>query len=476
MAQSSLIIKQLPGFGGDFIDSKYLGNSYETGKPYVFENSLMQTFSSTSEVFDGKLLLNTLSNTSNGTIEIDSEIYRWSLQGAEQKSIRILENLESSNTTPGLNLTPFRVKTDLGYVNYPDVVMLEDNEYTAQVLESIPDGTGFILTLKLQTDNPAKFVNPTLLEPGREISRVWASTPSEYNQDFGTQQYPNSFMLEHQVGSFAQKYTVTDKAWRDQGKLSIKFMYSDNGKMKTADKFLPMAEARMWEALYQGMEAQAIYGEKSTSIAKNGYTLRTGAGTRSQMKDGWVKYSSTPTTVNGYKDYLLDIFFSRVSEKDRPVTMVSGTIGSLEFHDALAAIANGFLQVDTHYVTPLPKDGPTPGLAYGYQFKRYYGPVGMTIDVAQTALYDDRTYCKRSHPLYPNRPIDSARKTFMDFAPSASTNGVPNIQLIKVKDTFRWGYHAGSHTPTGPVQGGAVNSLKAGLRIIIAPCLSNKAA
>jgi hypothetical protein len=40
--------------------------------------------------------------------------------------------------------------------------------------------------------------------------------------------------------------------------------------------------------------------------------------------------------------------------------------------------------------------------------------------------------------------------------------GDSNIMLLKRKDTFRWGYLAGTHTPTGPVKGGAVSILKAG--------------
>ena len=66
-------------------------------------------------------------------------------------------------------------------------------------------------------------------------------------------------------------------------------------------------------------------------------------------------------------------------------------------------------------------------------------------------MNDDRTYCKRMHPQYPNLPVDSARFTFLDLGTS---NGAANMQMLKVKDTFRWGYTAGTVTPTGPVKGG----------------------
>lgn len=63
------------------------------------------------------------------------------------------------------------------------------------------------------------------------------------------------------------------------------------------------------------------------------------------------------------------------------------------------------------------------------------------------------------HPQYPEFPIDSLRMTFMDFGMSGASN---NIQMLKVKDTYRWGYVAGTHTPTGPVKGGQAGALKAG--------------
>lgn len=63
------------------------------------------------------------------------------------------------------------------------------------------------------------------------------------------------------------------------------------------------------------------------------------------------------------------------------------------------------------------------------------------------------------HPQYPEFPIDSLRMTFMDFGMSGASN---NIQMLKVKDTYRWGYVAGTHEPTGPVKGGRAGALKAG--------------
>jgi hypothetical protein len=199
------------------------------------------------------------------------------------------------------------------------------------------------------------------------------------------------------------------------------------------------------------MEAQMVYGKKQTQPGKHKYWKKTGPGLREQLKDSWLKYYNGPLTVTLMKDYLMDIFFTRKDETERAVTAVTGTLSSILFHDALAAIANGFLTVDTHYIQSVPSNVDTPYLAYGAQFTRYRGPEGIVVDLSKNAMYDDRMYCKRMHPQYPNYPIDSARMTFLDFGASG---GDQNIMMLKVKDTFRWGYVAGTHTPTGPIKGG----------------------
>ena len=364
--QSSFIIQRYDSFGGTFVDSQYLGSAYKTDKPYVFENTITQIFSAQNDLFNGKLL----TNMTGGKLkiqEIDSEVYRWSLMGAEEKFARVVENLEASNTTPGLNGLPFRIKLDLNYYAAPDVLFGQDNEYPLAIVDGpIADGTGFIYTVRLQDNNPANFVPPSLLAVGQEFSKVWTSVASEYNGQFGGQQYPNSFKLESQVSAFAQKITVTDKAWRDEGKLGVKFLYTDmNGKTTEANRFLPMAEAKMWDELYKSMEAQLVYGKKQTIMGPDGYPVRTGAGLRQQLKDSWQEYYNGPLSVSDLKDFLLDIFVTRKNEQSRKTVAVTGTLGAQLFHDALVAVSNGFLTVDTHFVNKVASNVDTPHLAYG---------------------------------------------------------------------------------------------------------------
>ena len=458
--RSQFIIKHYDGFGGNFVDSQYLGNAYETGKPHVFMNTLMKIYSSQNRFFMGKPVIGMTGGKSYGTVEIDTEVYRWYLQGAEEKSARVVENIESANTTPGLNGETFRIKLDLDYYMEPDVLMGEDNDFPLEIIGNpITDGTGFIYTVRLQGDDPTAFLPPSLLDEGREFCKVWTTVQSEFNEKFGTQQVPNRFELEGQVGAFAQKFTVTDKAMRDQGRLGVEFLYTNprTGKEQKVSQFLPMFESKMHDALYMDMEVQYHFGRKQTKPGHGGYWKKTGAGLRQQLADSWIEYYNGALTVNRIKDYLLSIFFSREDEQNRKVVAMTGTLGSMIFHDMLASEASSFFTVDTHFIRE--RSSSPRHLSFGAQFTHYQGPEGIELTLIKNPLYDSRKYCKRMHPQYPEFPIDSTRMTFLDFGTSEGKN---NISMVTVKDTYRWGYLAGTHTPAGPVQGGPVSVMKAG--------------
>lgn len=118
--------------------------------------------------------------------------------------------------------------------------------------------------------------------------------------------------------------------------------------------------------------------------------------------------------------------------------------------------------MDTHFVQSGPSLNSTPGLAFGAQWTRYNGLGGVTLDLTINKMYDSRTLCKQEHPLYPGKPIDSARFTIMDFS---KEGGKSNIRIIKEKDFYHRTVVAGTMTPAGPIKGGMGASLKHGYEI-----------
>ena len=454
---SQLKLKVYDGFGGNFIDSDYLAASWDGGKPHIFEGLMGKIFTA-SDRFNNKPLLG-MTLGSSKIKEIDNEIYRWNMHGAEEKVLRIVENLEAANTTPGVARTTFRVKLDEDWFAHPDVLFPEDNEYPLAVMEGpVQEGNGYIYHLKLQTDDDTKFLPPEYLEEGREFSKVWTSVSNEYNEDFGTLQHASSFQLESQVSAFAQKVTITDKAMREGGRLGIPIPYRDrNGKTQYTEKFMPYIEAKLKDELYMSMEAQLMYGKRHTAEGKKGYWLKTGPGLREQLQDGHIEFYSGVLTEGRLIDYLLDIYISRVNEGERKITAMTGTAGSIIFHDLLASSAGQFFTVDTHFIEKI-KSNPRH-LSYGAQFTHYQGPEGIEVTVVKNPMYDDFKYSPKAHPTDKKFPIDSFRFTFLDFGSSSDES---NIQFLRVKDTYRNGYTVGTVGPSGPIMGGQAGSLVAG--------------
>ena len=282
---------------------------------------------------------------------------------------------------------------------------------------------------------------------------------------YGTQQYPESFTLQSQISAFAQKLTVTDKAWRDQGKIEVEFISTDsNGKESSAKQFLPYAEAVMNDTLYASIETQLWLGKKMTRLGDQTtkYITRTGPGVREQMKDGNNEYFSNTLTTTRLQNYVMSVANTRLSESERALRAGTGALGKLKFHSLLAAEARSFLTMDTNYIAKTDSTGRNPNLAFGAQFTEYRGTHGVNISLFDIDIYDNKTIDKKVNPLYPQYTRDSSRLTFLDFGANRSMGGKQNIQMITQKDTFGYGYIPGTYTPMGPVKGGAVNSMIAG--------------
>jgi hypothetical protein len=102
-------------------------------------------------------------------------------------------------------------------------------------------------------------------------------------------------------------------------------------------------------------------------------------------------------------------------------------------------------------------------LAYGAFYRKYNGPMG-TVNLVYNPMYDNTKYDGRTHPAYPDRPLDSFRWTALDFAPMESGD---NISFLTRKNSYLYGYIPGTMTPMGPIKdGGAMGSAKNGYSLV----------
>lgn len=465
--ESQFTIKKYPGMAGKFVDSDHIAHAYDSGQPHDLGGAITQIFSAQNR-FKSRPLMG-MTQGSGNIKYVKDERFRWKLRGSTVRTMTVLENLESSNTAPGVGNQTFKVKLDQDWCAEPEVMMSEDADYPLVVQgRPIPDGDGYIYTFKLQSNDPNAFVPPSLLEEGKRFRKVWTVTASESNYQRGGQQYGGHFMLESQIGFFGQEITITDKAQRkggyslSQGTLGIPMVVEIDGKEKIVEKFMPTAEYMMHDELMASMEAAMLYGKRYQELDKNGYVKFAAPGLREYAKDGHIEYfDSTEPNIDDFFDWLMDIFFARVDEEDRKISIMTGTMGSLMLHEMIVTkLGDNAFADSQHYIR---KYGNNPmHLSYGAQFKHYFGGEGIEFDVIKNPYYDSLEYQGKTHPLYPSRPTDSWRLTVLDFTENMTDSGEmeSNIQMLKNEDYYAYGYTLGAIGPAGPVKGQGVASSK----------------
>jgi hypothetical protein len=467
-----------------FVDSDMLASAYQSyGKPHEMGNKLTQLFASKSNFWEAKPLLGTTEGS--GKVEmIDNEVYRWYLEGSETCAVIVAEKLVEDGSRPGLNGEPFEIKFTQKRFSVSEVITGEDENYPLIVVEGpIYEGGMYKYVVKPASDTNFEYPE-YLLEAGREFTKAYNINNLELTRERGGQAYNERFRLQSQIGAFGQELMVTDRAMREDlrsganvapndGKLlSIPFKWKDKktGAVKTANKFMMMAEAKMHEELAASKEYALWLGHKYTTLDKNGYIKRMGPGVRQQMLDGWIHRYSGALTERMLQEYLMDIFFSRLSQGDRKVRSMTGTGGSFMFHDLLASSAASFLTVDSNYISKVNTRGFTNELRYGAQFTKYIGLEGIEVELWYNPLYDSTKFSKRRHPQYKDRPLDSYRMTFLDFG-SATVNNIPsdNIKMLKLKNYSGYGYEESLINRAGLVKQGEVvsNSNFAGVKFYV---------
>lgn len=467
--------------GGKFTDSDMLASAYQVfGKPHEFGNKMTQLFASKSKFWEAKPLLG--STEAVGKFEeIEYEVFRWYLEGSEDCAARSMGNRNPEGDALGLNGTEFEIVLTEKWYSVSEIITGEDENYPLEILDYLGYDNGHVYKVKLATDSNIEFP-AYLLDDYREFTKGYNINNIEFTRARGGQRYSDRFRMESQIGFFGQEIMVTDKVYREDARtktmkhdgdyLAVPFKTIDpsTGKAKTHNKFMMMAQYKMYEELEMSKEYALWLGQKYTSNDENGYVKRMGPGLRQQLADGWIKKYSGGLTEKMLQEYLMDIFFSRLSQGDRKVRVMTGTGGSLMFHDLLAAAAGSFLTVDTHYVKSTPSGPTSNNLQYGAQFTKYIGPEGIEIEIWYNPLYDSLKYSKRKHPFYKDRPIDSYRMTFLDFGTS-TVDSMPadNIRMLKLKGYYGYGWEEGLIDYMGNTKKGqaVTNSNIAGVKFFV---------
>lgn len=468
--------------GGKSYDSLHMAHAFKDEAPHRFGVMVSKLFSA-SDKFSNKTLTY-LTYGSGNYMEIDTNVYRWTVFGDDEVSIYFQELLVDANSKPGYGNSEFQIALDKDWFEEPDVLQLEDNRYPFLAIVGGPTQVGnvYYYTVKLQSSDPTVWVDPAQLDVGMTVCKASTWIADEMNDKRGTDQFGSGMDLESQIGMFGDEITVTDKVIRRElqarksgksggGKDSLFSGYAFN--LRKGDKtierkaFLTTAEAMLLDRVEMDREMSMVYGHVALDYDSNGYIKRTGPGFRQLAKDGHELLHNGNLTAQTIEDYLHGIFLNRLNASDRDVVISTGEGGIRLFHQILQDEANSFLTVDNHFISQATSNmvGATNPLAYGAQFTEFRAINGIRVRLMYDPMKDDPKYCKRKHPDNPRYTVDSFRMDIYDLGkPDQTGSGIPksNLTMLKESLTEMYAFTKGVVDPmSGPVTGGgAAFSLK----------------
>lgn len=465
------------GFGGNSFDSHHYADAFRMDRPHDFGMQVSKIFSSSNKYNDK--VLTELTRASGNYKLIDNEVYKWTLAGDDEVAFYIVDEIENFTilTDPGRGGAEFRIVLDKGWMQEPDVLQLEDNRFPFLEIVGEPTqvGQGWVYTVRMQSSDPAAFINPELLKIGRRLMHVSTSIATEMNDKYGTTQYQSQLDLECQIGAFARDFKITDKVIRkeiaarkkkgqkDVHSTGYSFDIRQGGKTIKNGAFITMAEAKLLNDVEMDREVSMVFGQASIRADYSGaYIKRTGPGWRELAKDGHILYHNGSLTASMLEDYLHNIFLQRISSENRDIVIDTGEGGMRLFHQLLSSEANSFMTLDTIRLRNVDGIGGNRGISFGAQFIEFQAINGIRVRLKYNPMKDNHKYCFRTHPDNPRYTIDSFRFDIYDFGTS---DGETNMQMVIEDNVESYSYTCGMIDPkTGPVKDGSkVSSFNKGV-------------
>lgn len=261
------------------------------------------------------------------------------------RKIRIIANAEGKTfvsdaypSEPGKNGTPFYVYLSNNWARPKEVLELADRNthlyiYDDQT-EPVEVDNGFRYEVRIVTNDKDDYVDPTLLEEGKEVG----SMMSLYEQDFSetaSEKYAfhgwgHSYLSLQRV---KMSFSGTAEAMGHQGKMWYQFQNTKGEKKYT---YIEAAEREMMKRATKFHEFQLVYG-KSTVTADGQIFLKDKRGREVMAGDG-LMYGQEgairrPMTHKGwtmdYLDSLLEELDVRTSDNGEKEVLLAGGYRSI---------------------------------------------------------------------------------------------------------------------------------------------------
>ena len=420
--------------------------------------------------------------------------YKWQIPVAQDLPY-IIEDVESANTTKGIDGQTFKIKINKRYFGHGDIITYDKYNGVEMYITAddiIPAGDGFIYTVQLVNNDNTKFLDSKYLKVGTKVFRK-GSARGEYGERFSDLGNVSSGFREfyNYVGGAEAHvhYSISSRAdlmmkggmkadgtvpviemWRNfdknvdpsvtnletmaekMGKDYVKKAYA-NGQLTRS--FLTTLEAAHLTKIANDIETYLMWGQGGKVKQDGPDDIRLSVGLWKQLDNSYKRiYNRGSFNLDLFKSEIFNFFNGKVEFKgpdpQRSLIVQTGMGGMKLVNEAIKKEAvNSGLVLNAHELGAV--TGTGMDLNFGFAYTSYVIPFLANVKFVLNPAFDNVHTNDIENPIIDGFPLSSYN--FIIFDITDNTND--NIFLLKLSwdNQLKWFYQNGTMDYMGRTQG-----------------------
>jgi hypothetical protein len=420
--------------------------------------------------------------------------YKWQIPVAQDLPY-IVEDIESSNATKGVDGQTFKIKINKRYFGHGDIITYDKYngvEMYITVDDIIPAGDGFIYTVQLVNNDNTKYLDNKYLKIGTKVFRK-GSARGEYGErfsDIGNVSAGFREFYNYVGGAEAHvHYSISSRAdlmmkggmkadgtvpviemWRNfdknvdpsitnletmadkMGKDYVKKAYA-NGQLTRS--FLTTLEAAHLTKIANDIETYLMWGQGGKVRQDGPDDIRLSVGLWKQLDNSYKRiYNKASFNLDLFKSEIFNFFNGKVEFKgpdpQRALIVQTGMGGMKLVNEAIKKEAvNSGLVLNAHELGAV--TGTGMDLNFGFAYTSYIIPFLANVKFVLNPAFDNVHTNDIENPIIDGFPLSSYN--FIIFDITDNTND--NIFLLKLSwdNQLKWFYQNGTMDYMGRTQG-----------------------
>ena len=420
--------------------------------------------------------------------------YKWQVPVAQDLPY-IVEDVESANTTKGIDGQTFKIKINKRSFGHGDIITYDKYNGVEMYIvqdEIIPAGDGFIYTVQLVNSDTTRFLDNRYLKVGTKLFRK-SSARGEYGERFSDLGNVSAGFREfyNYVGGAEAHvhYSISSRAdlmlkgglradgtvpvielWRnfdknvDPSVHSLETMATKMGKdyVKKAYQsgqltrsFLTALEAAHLTKIANDIENYLMWGQGGKVKQDGPDDIRLSVGLWKQLDNSFKRvYNKASFNLDLFKSEIFNFFNGKVEfqgpDPKRSLVVQTGMGGMRLVNEAIRREAvNSGLVINASEVGAI--TGKGMDLNFGFAYTQYVIPFLANVKFVLNPAFDNINTNDIENPIIDGFPLSSYN--FIIFDITENTND--NIFLLKLSwdNQLKWFYQNGTMDYMGRTQG-----------------------